>query len=405
MVSLVRQKRFLAGILTLLVAAPYEGFSQPAFEPSADDEQQKQIIDTIQREQSEKGPYSADLIGAFTALGLLYEERGLHDPAAMALKSAQGVVRVNYGLRSFDQAPLIEQLIRGEEARGNAAAVWDLEQELLNLVRQNPDDLRTVPILHEIADKRLDVLRRYDAGEEIPPQITLGCYYKVKTILADAGNCYSGSKSDAVRSILSEAQNYYAIAINALLKQKLYSSDELRELEMQLVRSSFQFGAPRTGRDSLRRLLAYEVANSEPWLSQIDALIQIADWDVLCDSNQTALKMYEVAYQQLEREGTAEASVEQRFSPKTPVVLPAFLPNPLVSDETRDSTGYIDAAFEITAYGTSRRVEILDTTTNATRAAKKRFVQMILRSRFRPMTTNGKFAETAPIVVRYYLKE
>jgi hypothetical protein len=64
-------------------------------------------------------------------------------------------VRFNYGLKSLHQAPLIEQLIRNEEARGNDAVAWDLEQELLGLARRNPDDLRTVPIFHEIAQRGL----------------------------------------------------------------------------------------------------------------------------------------------------------------------------------------------------------------------------------------------------------
>ena len=159
------------------------------------------------------------MIDPLTALGLLYDERGEHALATAAFERAQGIVRVNYGLRSLDQAPLIQQLIRGAEVRGYTATAWYLEQELLNLVRQNPDDLRTVPILHELADKRMEVLRRYDVGEELPLQITLGCYYKVNKS-SDAESCYSGSKSDAIRSMLWETQAYYGIAINTLLKRK-----------------------------------------------------------------------------------------------------------------------------------------------------------------------------------------
>jgi hypothetical protein len=80
------------------------------------------------------------------------------------------------------------------------------------------------------------------------------------------------------------------------------------------------------------------------------------------------------------------------------------LPNPLASNETQESSGYIDIAFEITKYGTSRRIEILDTTTNATDAAKDRLVRVISRSRFRPRLTGDRFA-FSPVVVRYYLND
>jgi hypothetical protein len=98
-------------------------------------------------------------------------------------------------------------------------------------------------------------------------------------------------------------------------------------------------------------------------------------------------------------------SIDAVFSPLTPVVIPAFLPNPLVSKETPESTGYIDVAFDVSKYGRSLRVEILDTTTNATNAAKDRLVRLILRSRFRPRVIDGQFGRTPPIVVRYYVNE
>jgi hypothetical protein len=86
-------------------------------------------------------------------------------------------------------------------------------------------------------------------------------------------------------------------------------------------------------------------------------------------------------------------------------VLPTFLPNPLASDQTPKTTGYIDVAFDVTKYGDSRRVEILDTTTNATDAATDRLVRLVQRCRFRPRVTNGEVADVVRMVVRYYLNE
>jgi hypothetical protein len=137
----------------------------------------------------------------------------------------------------------------------------------------------------------------------------------------------------------------------------------------------------------------------------MDALIRIADWELLFEPDGSVLALYERAYEELKQNDIAQTSIEEFFSPPTPIVLPTFLPNPLVSAETAESTGYIDVAFEVTKYGRGRQVNILDTTTNATHAAKSRLAQLILRSRFRPRVTEGRFARTAPIVVRYYLNE
>jgi len=173
---------------------------------------------------------------------------------------------------------------------------------------------------------------------------------------------------------------------------------------MELVRSSYEHGNYGVGRGSLRRLLAYDVANSEPWLNRISALVEMTDWDLLFGHNE-AIDTYVQAYDELTQKGLEQASIEQIFSPSTPVVLPTCVPNPLVSAETPESTGYIDVAFDVTRYGRSRQIEILDTTTNATDAAKDRLIHLISHSRFRPRVTDGQFARASPVVVRYYVSE
>ena len=389
--------KVVAGMLLLAaIAVPYASLSQPAFEPVAKDDQQQKIVERIRDEQSSNGPYSPDLIGPLSALGVLYQEGGDHGLAASAISQALQIVRFNYGLYSLDQVPLIQQSIHNEESRGNLAAAWELEQELLVLARRHPEDLRTVPIFREAADARMDVLRRYVAGE-FPPQLVLGCYY-----YADIGSCNSGSKGVAVGSLLTDAWRNYADAIRAMLRHQLYTQ-ELRELEMQLVRTSYFYGSPEVGRRSLRRLVAYGAANAEPWLSRVDSLVQMTDWDLLYGRNGYALDTYKQAYELLKEKDVDAASIEQIFSPPTPVVLPTFMPNPLAADRTPESTGHIDVAFDVTKYGRPRQVEILDTTTNAPEAAQDELVRLIYRNRFRPRVTDGEFADRSPVVVRYHL--
>lgn len=156
------------------------------------------------------------------------------------------------------------------------------------------------------------------------------------------------------------------------------------------------------GRQSLRRLYAYDAATSSTPLNQADLALQIADWDLLYSNNGLAVDRYEAIHAKLEDAGVAQASIEQLFAPPTPVVLPAFEPNPLAADETRVASGYIDVSFEITRFGKSRGIEVLDET-NATPAARQDLVALIAHSRFRPRPTDGQFGGTSPVAMRYYL--
>lgn len=400
----VRRRPLTAGIVALAAAVtPCVGMSQPDSGVILDGEQQ-QIVATIQATQAQDGPYAIELLDPLKALGMLYRDSGDYALAAVALQRARQVVRANYGLSALEQAPLVRQQIINEEARGNVEGAWELEHELLALARRHADDLRTVPIFREVGDRRMAVLGRY-LGGEFPPELGLGCYYDPNPLDND-GSCHAGSRGVVVRSLLGDAWRSYSAAIDVLLRNGLYTSDELRELDMMLVHSSYSHAVYGVGRRSLRRLLAYEVANEAPFLSQIDALIRLADWDLLfLQDRGIPFDLYVVTYRQMKASGTPQESIDRIFSPEIPIVLPTFLPNPLVNEASEKSTGYIDVTFELTKFGASRRVKIVGATANATDDTKDRLVTLISRSRFRPQLTQGQLARTAPILVRYPLDE
>ena len=418
----------MAAVFVLVaVTAPCTAFSQPGSSLAANEKRERQLVDEIRRVQSEQGPHSAALIKPLKALAFLYQDRGDHNREAVAIVRALQIVRTNYGLYSLDQAPLLRQSIRNEEARGDAASAWRIEQNLLTLIKRHRDDLRTVPILREIADERMDLLKRYAAGAYVP-QVVWGCYFdppwrRPQSGSSSAlGNCLSGTKDMAIQSILFEAQRYYRDAIGILRRNKGSASPELRELEMNIARSSYvyrRYQAPRVdafgkglassayqiGRRSLRHLLEDDIENSEPLLNRMKSLVRIADWDLLFKDNGGALDSYEQAYEKLHAGGVPQASTEQLFSPKVPVVLPTFLPNPLASAGQNKAAGYIDVAFDITKFGNSQHIHVLGATRNATRVAKRHLIRLIRDSTFRPRVKDGGFANRTPVVLRYYLTD
>ncbi|HVJ31019.1 MAG TPA: hypothetical protein VNA66_11975 [Gammaproteobacteria bacterium] len=461
-----RVRQFSAAAVAALLLAAFT--TSVVAVPGADD---GPLLDQIQEILSRDGPYSLELLGPLSRLGLLYQEGEDYALALVTLERAQHIVRVNNGLHSLEQVPLLRQLINLEEARGNAEGAWDREQDLLTLLRRHPDDIRTAPALRAIADRQMEVLAAVIAGER-PPEVVLGCYYKEWPTSAD-GSCTAGSKSTVVQGMLAEAQRNYLDAIAVMLRQGLYESDDLRTLELDVLRGvdlmRTRYGGPsgrpvplvpvytgasglepwrsrmaavvelagwdlpypddrplegdaldsgaegnfvmkhahimdpyHRGRQSLRRLYAYSAASEGSSLLQADAVVQMADWDLLYSHNSQAIESYELAHAMLEQDGAAAMSVEQLFGPPTPVVLPAFQPNPLARDATRAETGYIDIEFEITKYGRSRAVEILDDA-NATHAAKQDLVSLIRSSRYRPRLTEGAFTDAASVRMRYYL--
>jgi len=366
----------------------------------------EELLDQIRMVESRDGESSPSLIALYTELGLRYQDKDEPAHAAAATQRALEILRVNEGLYTLDQAPLIRQLIRNALALGDHGAAWELERGLLRLAERYPNDVRTARILHDSGDRRTDILERYKAGE-FPPEIVLGCYYAEPN--DEQKRCGGSGNSQTVTSrLVYEVQTYYSQAVNILIANEQYDGDDLPLLFKELVDSSYRYGTPNLGRRSLNYLLAYQYTKSEPWLARIETLVQIADWDLLYSDGLTAenaaLAEYAEARRLCDLEGIPREAIDRLFSPEVPIRLPAFYPSPLVSTTTLGTAGHIDIGFEVDKYGSSRRVRIQNATGNATPTEKKRLQQNIQRSRFRPRFTGGESVGTGPVVVRYQLK-
>jgi hypothetical protein len=218
-------------MMLAVVAACQAVLAQTEFEPIANDAAQEHVVGQIQEIRARDGINSEGLIVPLTELALLYEQAELHALANAAIDQALQIIRMNRGVHSLDQVPLLQQAIANDTTGGNLAAAWQREEELVALARRHPEDLRTVPIFHEVADGRMALFGAWMAGE-YPEQMLHGDYCET------FGQLFSCSRRGAARAIIGDAQMYYADAIEVLLRNKLYSSDELRALETELVRTS-----------------------------------------------------------------------------------------------------------------------------------------------------------------------
>jgi hypothetical protein len=286
--GLTQVLRSIAALAAMLLVA---GPRAAALAETAYDEQQRRSLERIQEIESSEGPYAPALLDELTRLILLYRENEDHAFAVVTLERALQVLRANYGLHSLDQVPLLWQRIFSEEARGNDEAVWDLEQQLLTLARRYPGDLRAVPILRDVAARQMAVLELVVTTNEVPPQVIYGCFYKEWPNLDDGG-CRAGSRKTVVQGMLAEANRNHADAIAILLRNEAYASDELRELEMELVRgaelirSEYEQDDGRTVTGSrTRKVDAVPLAPPtptaeilEPWRSRTAPIVALADW-------------------------------------------------------------------------------------------------------------------------------
>ena len=226
--------------------------------------QPESALDSIDREQelleqiadlrAKGGPMPARLVEPLRSLALLSEENGDHAAAIVALEEARYLTRVHKGLSSADEALLLRQQIRNEKALELHGRVWDLEQEMVTIARQNHDDVRMAPVFRGLGDDRANALREYRTGR-FPPEIEHGCYYvpgrrryddtrgDVRARPNDRSDarpegvsCRSGQSHIVSANLRADVLFYYADAIEVILRSGDYASQELRDLERAAFR-------------------------------------------------------------------------------------------------------------------------------------------------------------------------
>ena len=146
-------------MLLVAAAAALSGglFAQPEL---ASIDPEAQLLEQIAELQAEAGvARPAGLVDPLRALAMVHQEAGDHVLAIATLEEARYVTRIHNGFASADEALLLRQQIRSEKALGRHERVWDLEQDMVALARQNHDDIRMLPIFREVVDDRLAVAR------------------------------------------------------------------------------------------------------------------------------------------------------------------------------------------------------------------------------------------------------
>ena len=360
----------------------------------------------IAAEQSRNGAFSPALVELLVALGLAHQEYGRNDLAIEVLERALQVRRANDGLYSFEQVPLLRQLMINEAALGRVEQAAELEGRVLEVAQRNSDDLRSVRVFREAGDRQLALYERRLAGD-VPPDLSVN--------VAPAG-FGPGRRGFSPRSReVWRARSNYNAAIRAILRHGDVSHEDLLPIEQSLIRSYYlqEMDADRAvdrltssfahggGRQGYRRRVAYGVMAGDG-LAAAKALVELADWDLLFSHNGTAVDIYDEAYAFLRSENVPEPSVRALFPLENAVRLPTFAESPLAPPEgAAQGADYIDLEFEVSKYGVARNIDVVGMSSGSLRGVSRDVARTIAASRFRPRPRSDG---DSPFRLRYYVE-
>lgn len=381
-------------------------------------------LDAVSKEEGRNGERSPALIDRLASLAAAYRAIGEYDSAIGALEDARNVVRINSGLFSLDQAPVVESLIANREAKGEYGEVAKQREYLRNLVHANPDDTRIVGVLTTLARSEMDSARRLlDVPASPVVAVTSG----------PIGSSDAPSRKPSLQALYG-ARSDYIDAIRASVKLRTGNTGDLFALEDALVDTVyFEFAHPeldgqhrlsagsrnfahpgsrRLGAGAVplgpagARILQGKVLDSInfglPPKAVAEALIELGDWLLACSQNGAALSEYQAAHDVLVEGKVPAETIGAILSPQIPRVVPVLPVAVAGSEQGGPYRGYVDAKVKLTRFGDAKSLVVLDESPGTSRAVERHLRRYVSSLRFRPRFVGGEPARSDEFKVRYY---
>ncbi|MFT4924221.1 MAG: tetratricopeptide (TPR) repeat protein [Phenylobacterium sp.] len=356
------------------------------------------------------GSYNGDIEQQLMSLGLAQQFLGKHQKAIKIYKRAMHLNRINEGLYSTGQVQIIERLINSHMAMAQWEEVSDRYKYLYWLGQQNygGNDIRMLPTLHQLSRWHLQAyaMRIGDDQSTIIGHL-VEAHKMFERSIALLAHQYGENDQRLINELngLTLANYFFATFQNMPIKKR--TSTPVSDLDMrrsgqminQFISNSF-----RRGKESISRVIEIHQndENATPW-AVAKAKVKLADWMLMFNKRNSAISLYQEAFNALDGEETSIHERGKIFG--HPVALPRLdlLENNTYSendgrayDKQKD---YVLASFDVTAHGKTTNIEILESQPTDNISVRSQVKKSLRVARFRPRFIEGQpvFAENVTL--------
>ncbi len=350
----------------------------------------------------EGGAWSMQIAQELTSLGDLLQAQGDHQQAIEIYDRAVHINRVNDGLFSTGQVPLVERIVNGHVALGQWQEADDRKQYAFYVQTRafSIDDPRMIDVFDNLA--RWNIASFYRGIDENPGPRLLQTYLLYRTATESVATHF-GTKDPRYLELLrkeagaADMLNRYSLPGEAIGTRM---NPELRLTSEFIGESTRPRGRNNGGQRALERIVDYY---SDPKLPPTDetkiaravAVAELADWYLIADRRQAAMRTYEEAYNLLAYEENSEELLYQVFGEV--VFIPTYsnfdaqrMEAYGVGPDSGARMGYVDIAFDVNQYGRLNNFEVLDLVPEELSRADIQVLNSIRSTLVRPKLRDGK---------------
>ena len=387
-------------------AAYIEAASKPLEKPKrqltpskAADEYRQRIEDM----EAEQGAYGAGIDEQLLGLGAALQRAGAHEEAISQFRRAMLINRVNEGLYSLNQVPMIERMIDSQIALNEWEDANDNQEYLfwLHVKNYGEKDPRMLPIINQLSSWHLQAYIDEKGATLFEHLISATNLYALAVdIISHNFGANDLRLVDALRGL--KATNYYLatyagepqedIVINASFNGSPMDSENRAKLD------HYRMNSFSSGKSAITKIMdVYQKNPKSPPAASAKAKVELGDWYMMFNKWHSARETYGEAYQALWDNGATNKEIDEIFG--RPAALPAL---PLL-DEDREALAhsYVTVSYDVTAFGKARNIQILSAAPEDKVSIRSRVRNVLKRAKFRPRFVNGEPVDTTGIVQRF----
>ena len=353
------------------------------------------------------GAWDNGLVEQLSALGSLQMEQGNHTGAIETHERAIHVQRINAGLHTIDQAPLVERMIDSYVAMRDWSKA-DTYHNYLFFIQQRTygsTDPRLIPALGDLANWHI---RAFDLRQGQSLAMRLSSAQMLFATAAQLVDMHFG-KDDAryVEFQRSLARSAWLVAQNEDLLRELDRAqfrapqEALRDAIMIDTTLPIRPVGYRAGEDALRNIIAYYLVREDA--EQIaEATAQLADWFLLFNRRGQARETYRQAWDALADLENADEARQRLFGQVREIPVYGADDNGwmvenlgFMADEDEASFDHVDLAFDVTQWGEVRNIQTLSEQSESTGSQHGWVRRSVRDTTFRPVLEAGDAVRSA----------
>lgn len=359
----------------------------------------QRYMESVSELEAEGGAWAPALQQELFGLGLAYQRDGRHAEAVTTLNRAEHLTRINEGLYSSSDLPILERLIESHAALGDWEKVQNRYRQVFLIHQRNygENDERLLPVLYRLSAWHIRAYLDAIGGEPAQHLLTARNFYDSAITIIETN---SGTQDRRIADTLRRRAliDYYVASSMPVIHESFgFGAEPADEAAIQ-ARIANSFAA---GRDALRRVVDLRDADVQSnELERSEALAELADWHQLFARRQSALRLYQQAWAQGERSGGEAAQVRDAVFGR-PLPLPQLPADFDSVPGSRADTAWIKIRFVVNENGRATDVQVVESSPPATDRNISRLRKRVLSTAFRPRFESGQPVATTNVDYLY----